>query len=497
MASDRAHHRVIQPVRSAFVRTHAIQRVGPMWDQRLHIDFRDDYLTAFSSAWRSRTSLVNRHVVVNSDVHKRSENLFDLLDPTLLAGLNSRDLIPRDVVDSGVGATSRTQRRHAAGAPKGQHREYDIMFSEWASVVAAQAPWMPCSFPTVTTMPADLTLNEAAKKSGYKLSGDAQATAIDAFEDLKAKVARILTAWEDIAMRPGHPLSLLIADAHLLHCGLPAYALHVGPDGDVDVLVGFPSRDVLVHAEKVDEVQRVLRSGRLAATERSDAQRNAEYSRELVRFLLAIGRAVLASLPAANSVRLLAVREEDLESWPEAELCADFALTVDTARELGGLSTQWVDQWCKIVEELQSTYYVNGRFLEKFVADFGDELLHNDAKIIKSLGPQCRASIAADGSLLAIGHIRDVLRSSPRLFTTRVDSFPIRADLYSLRFWLDLHERGSVYQAELEEQANKSRQATPTRSGPGRSANSAPSASPAVARPTSSRPVLRARPNET
>ncbi len=488
MKPDRPHHRSLQPIRSVLVRTQESQRIGPVFNPRLHIDFRDNPLLAARSQWRGRTSLVNRSTVRVGHELPPAVSLLDLVDIRGLDEVGSRFPTLIELVDLQPAAPSLRRASRKPSSPPSLHQEYDILLSEWASVTAAQAPWRPCTFPTFESEIPERQIDDLLKTAGLKSSLEMRLGVHDQLGRIQQQIDKVLQFWKAVITRRDKPINLLLTEAYLLHCGFPAYPLAISADGVLEILVLFPSRDVLVHNFAVVPDSARFRP-KLILTERTEAQKNAEYSRELVRFLTAIARAGLSASPSANSARLLVIREEDLGEWRTADLCAEFTLTADRARDLDGNDSQWVNTWVNIVEYLNAYDFVDGRHFDEFVTDFGESLLDVDAKILEAFGRNTSAVITADGGLEKIGTLASAISSVPDLQLALTDSFPLTSDLCSTAFWWDLNARALEYQSQVQARAKPPQQPPPQKVHGVRQPNrpSAPRPNPRPILPTQSK----------
>jgi hypothetical protein len=279
-------------------------------------------------------------------------------------------------------------------------------------------------------------------------------------ERVQQEVDKVLSYWKTAISLRNRPLNILVTESHLVHCGLPAYPLAITTDGVLEILVLFPSRDVLVHDQIVENESRGLRP-RPSLVPRTEGQKSAEYARELVRYLTSIARAGLSSSPSATSARLLVIREDDFSNWQNADLCAEFSLSASKAQDVSGHDTQWVTRWSDIVDRLTFSEYVDVRLLDDFITNYGDHLLDVDAKILEAFGKNTTASISSDGRLEKIGTLSSSISYTPDLKFPITDSFPLRSSLFSVPFWWDAYLRAQKYHSELQARS-KPPQSAPT-----------------------------------
>ena len=447
--AERKHYRTLQPIRSELVHTQESQRIGPVFDSRLQIDFRDNHLLVPTSRWRGRTSFVNRSTVRTIGGGPDPLNLLPLVDlRTLDEGIPPR-LTLQDLVQIERTTLNTERKTRTPNSSPRDHRAYDILLSEWASVVAAQAPWKPCSFPSFFSDFSDRDLEDHIKASDFRPTQQLKSSLRAELERVQLEIGKVLAYWKTAINLRNRPLNILVTESHLVHCGLPAYPLAITTEGVLEVLVLFPSREDLVHDQIVGNPSRGFRS-RASLISRTEGQKSAEYARELVRYLTSIARAGLSSSPSATSARLLVIREEDFASWQTADLCAEFTLSASKAQDVSGHDSPWATTWSDIVERLTISEFVDERLLDTFITDYGDHLLDVDAKILEAFGKNTTASLSADGRLQKIGTLASSISYTPDLKNPIIDSFPLRSSLYSVPFWWDIDNRAVKYQSELQ-----------------------------------------------
>lgn len=449
MGAEKPFERSWRPAQAVLTRT-KIGQAGPELAQRLQIDFRASSLLSPQSHWLARTSLTNRTTVEPGS--PRDDGMDFLLKLVGRDGdVSKLSSLPK-LIHLRESSTPRTHHQSQPG-PK-SHREYDILLSEWASIIAARTPWLGFKLPVTPPLPDSRQVSEWLKQLGGVKPSDTDISRILAdLEDRRVDLDNILEAFRKISLSPSDPTSLLILENYFVHCGFPAAPNSLTKDGVLEIVVPVPSRDVFVSDHSVMSEAQRFGKPRLVLVERSVTDRNLEYSRQILRYLLALARAAMACLPGLQSVRILAI-DEGRFSNGAMEVCAVFTASTSVQR-IADWSTPWLEDWLQLIDGLRANHFVDQKGLDRFIDSYGQELLGRDAQIMKELGTDLRAAIVSDGTLKSLGSLSAAVSSPIQLSSPITDSFHYPTQLFSIPFWLDLDERRRDYLSELQRRQQK------------------------------------------